>query len=49
MVVGVGPGLGFALVERFARAGMTVAMAARQAGRLEQLETSKNLGERGMI
>jgi NAD(P)-dependent dehydrogenase (short-subunit alcohol dehydrogenase family) len=37
MVVGVGPGLGFALVERFARAGMAVAMAARQAGRLEQL------------
>jgi NAD(P)-dependent dehydrogenase (short-subunit alcohol dehydrogenase family) len=37
MVVGVGPGLGFALVERFARAGMAVAMTARQAGRLEQL------------
>jgi NAD(P)-dependent dehydrogenase (short-subunit alcohol dehydrogenase family) len=37
VVVGVGPGLGFALVERFTRAGMAVAMAARQVDRLEQL------------
>jgi NAD(P)-dependent dehydrogenase (short-subunit alcohol dehydrogenase family) len=37
VVVGVGPGLGFALVDRFARAGMQVAMAARQVDRLEQL------------
>jgi NAD(P)-dependent dehydrogenase (short-subunit alcohol dehydrogenase family) len=37
VVVGVGPGLGFALVERFARAGMAVAMAARQVDRLEKL------------
>jgi NAD(P)-dependent dehydrogenase (short-subunit alcohol dehydrogenase family) len=37
IVVGVGPGLGFALVKRFARAGMAVAMAARAKGHLEQL------------
>jgi NAD(P)-dependent dehydrogenase (short-subunit alcohol dehydrogenase family) len=37
VVVGVGPGLGFALVKRFARAGMMVAMAARSRERLEQL------------
>ncbi len=37
VVVGVGPGLGFALVRRFARAGMAVAMAARAKDRLEQL------------
>ena len=37
MVVGVGPGLGFALVRRFARAGMAVAMAGRSQGRLDQL------------
>ncbi len=37
MIVGVGPGLGFALVRRFARAGMAVALAARSKERLEQL------------
>jgi NAD(P)-dependent dehydrogenase (short-subunit alcohol dehydrogenase family) len=37
VVVGVGPGLGFALVKRFAKAGMAVAMAARSKERLEQL------------
>jgi NAD(P)-dependent dehydrogenase (short-subunit alcohol dehydrogenase family) len=36
-IVGVGPGLGFALVRRFARAGMAVALAARSKERLEQL------------
>ncbi|MGH6901400.1 MAG: SDR family NAD(P)-dependent oxidoreductase [Geminicoccaceae bacterium] len=37
VIVGVGPGLGLALVKRFARAGMAVAMAARDGQRLEQL------------
>jgi NAD(P)-dependent dehydrogenase (short-subunit alcohol dehydrogenase family) len=37
VIVGVGPGLGFALVRRFAKAGMAVVMAARDQGRLEQL------------
>lgn len=37
IVVGVGPGLGFALVRRFAKAGMAVAMAARAKEHLEQL------------
>jgi NAD(P)-dependent dehydrogenase (short-subunit alcohol dehydrogenase family) len=37
VIVGVGPGLGFALVKRFASAGMAVAMAARDKDRLEQL------------
>ena len=37
VVVGVGPGLGFALVRRFARAGMAVAMAGRSQDRLDQL------------
>jgi NAD(P)-dependent dehydrogenase (short-subunit alcohol dehydrogenase family) len=37
IVVGVGPGLGFALVKRFARGGMAVAMAARAKEHLEQL------------
>jgi NAD(P)-dependent dehydrogenase (short-subunit alcohol dehydrogenase family) len=37
LVVGVGPGLGFALVKRFARAGMAVAMAARAKEHLDQL------------
>jgi NAD(P)-dependent dehydrogenase (short-subunit alcohol dehydrogenase family) len=37
IVVGVGPGLGFALVKRFARAGMAVAMAARAKQHLDQL------------
>ncbi|MGH9174948.1 MAG: SDR family NAD(P)-dependent oxidoreductase, partial [Vicinamibacterales bacterium] len=37
VIVGVGPGLGFALVRRFAKAGMAVAMAARNREKLEQL------------
>ena len=37
VVVGVGPGLGFALVRRFARAGMAVAMAGRDQDRLDRL------------
>jgi NAD(P)-dependent dehydrogenase (short-subunit alcohol dehydrogenase family) len=37
VIVGVGPGLGLALVRRFARAGMAVALAARSKDRLEQL------------
>jgi NAD(P)-dependent dehydrogenase (short-subunit alcohol dehydrogenase family) len=37
VIVGVGPGLGMALVRRFARAGMAVALAARNQGKLEQL------------
>ena len=37
VIVGVGPGLGMALVRRFARAGMAVALAARSKERLEQL------------
>ena len=40
VIVGVGPGLGFALVRRFARAGMAVALAARSRERLEQLLAS---------
>jgi NAD(P)-dependent dehydrogenase (short-subunit alcohol dehydrogenase family) len=37
VIVGVGPGLGFALVRRFARAGMAVAAGARSKERLEEL------------
>lgn len=37
IVVGVGPGLGAALVRRFAREGMSVALAARQGDRLAAL------------
>ncbi len=37
VVVGVGPGLGWALVERFAAAGMDVVAAARNAGKIEGL------------
>jgi NAD(P)-dependent dehydrogenase (short-subunit alcohol dehydrogenase family) len=35
LIVGAGPGLGYALARRFARAGMSVAMAARNAERLD--------------
>jgi NAD(P)-dependent dehydrogenase (short-subunit alcohol dehydrogenase family) len=41
VIVGVGPGLGFALVRRFARAGMAVALAARSKEHLEQLLASE--------
>jgi NAD(P)-dependent dehydrogenase (short-subunit alcohol dehydrogenase family) len=37
LVAGVGPGLGLALVERFARAGMQVVASARNRERLEAL------------
>jgi NAD(P)-dependent dehydrogenase (short-subunit alcohol dehydrogenase family) len=37
IVVGVGPGLGWALVRRFADAGLAVAMAARRTDKLERL------------
>ncbi len=37
VVVGVGPGLGFALVRRLAKAGMAVAMAARSSEHLERM------------
>ncbi len=37
VVVGVGPGLGWALVRRFADAGMGVAMAARRDEKLKRL------------
>lgn len=38
LVTGVGPGTGAALVRRFARAGYKVAMLARSADRLSELE-----------
>jgi NAD(P)-dependent dehydrogenase (short-subunit alcohol dehydrogenase family) len=44
VVVGVGPGLGVALVRAFARAGMNVAMAARGEERLASLRT-QDLGD----
>lgn len=37
VIVGVGPGLGWALAERFARAGMQTLAAARDAKKLERL------------
>ena len=39
VVVGVGPGLGLALVKTFARTGMNVAMAARSEERVAALKT----------
>jgi NAD(P)-dependent dehydrogenase (short-subunit alcohol dehydrogenase family) len=45
VIVGVGPGLGLALVKVFARADMAVAMAARDEQRLAALET-EDLGDR---
>ena len=44
IVVGVGPGLGAALVRRFAKEGMSVALAARQGDRLAAL--AKEVGGR---
>jgi NAD(P)-dependent dehydrogenase (short-subunit alcohol dehydrogenase family) len=41
VVVGVGPGLGWALVERFAQAGMQVVAAARHPGKLEALVSAE--------
>jgi NAD(P)-dependent dehydrogenase (short-subunit alcohol dehydrogenase family) len=43
VVVGVGPGLGFAVARRFAEAGMAVALVARQKERLAQLLTQHPL------
>ena len=37
LVVGVGPGLGAALVRRFAHEGMGVAIAARRVDKLKEL------------
>ena len=37
LIVGVGPGLGAALARRFARGGLAVAVAARNAGKLHAL------------
>ena len=37
VVVGAGPGLGFAAAKRFAEAGMTAVLVARDAGRLKDL------------
>ena len=45
VVVGVGPGLGWALVERFTGAGMRVAMAARSGERLQALLPDEPAGE----
>jgi NAD(P)-dependent dehydrogenase (short-subunit alcohol dehydrogenase family) len=39
VIVGAGPGLGAALARRFAKAGMTVAVARRNAGKLGKLAT----------
>lgn len=48
VVVGVGPGLGAALGRRFARAGMAVALAARDGDKLKPLaEELKGLGGAG--
>jgi len=41
IVIGVGPGLGLALVRLFAKSGMKVAMAARGGERLEALRPSE--------
>jgi len=43
IVVGVGPGLGFALARRFAAAGMPVALAARQRDKVEELLAAEPL------
>ncbi len=44
VVVGVGPGLGLALVRRFAEAGMKVAMAARSGESLKQMKPADGGG-----
>lgn len=44
VVVGVGPGLGSALARRFARAGMSVAVAARHPDRLQSLAEDLSAG-----
>ena len=40
VIVGAGPGLGFALAQRFAHAEMSVALAARDASRLDGLASA---------
>lgn len=48
LIVGTGPGLGSALARRFAQAGMTVAVAARNAQKLDGLvDELSNLGGQG--
>ncbi|HJN60810.1 MAG TPA: SDR family NAD(P)-dependent oxidoreductase, partial [Alphaproteobacteria bacterium] len=42
IVVGVGPGLGAALCRRFAREGMNVAAAARDAAKTEKVVAEVN-------
>ncbi|UOD29205.1 SDR family NAD(P)-dependent oxidoreductase [Massilia violaceinigra] len=37
LIVGVGPGYGFELARRFAASGMRVALASRNAERLDEL------------
>lgn len=37
LIVGVGPGLGEAMAQRFARGGMAVVLASRDADRLDGL------------
>ena len=46
VVVGVGPDLGSALVRRFAKAGMKVAAARRNAGQLDGLVRECGTGVR---
>ena len=46
LVAGVGPGLGVALVARFAAEGFRVAAVARDARRLEALLAERGLGDR---
>ena len=41
LITGVGPGVGTSLVRRFAEAGYRVAMIARDAQRLAELEANK--------
>jgi len=52
VVVGMGPGLGLALVRRFAQGGMPVAFIGRRAGALAQFEAqlkSEGLNVKGFV
>lgn len=52
VIVGIGPGLGIALVRRFAQGGMPVAFIGRRAGPLAQFEAqlqSEGLTARGFV
>ena len=42
VIVGVGPGLGAALCRRFAREGMNIAVAARNAAKTEKIVAEVN-------